>query len=133
MTPGVTNCRASRSPVQIITSMPSASALVVSVAITSSASKFSAVSTSIRRAPSTSLMSSTWPLKSAGDVERFALYSANSSLRQVCRDRSKVTAMWVGRSSRSRLISMEVKPYTAFVGWPVVVENFSTGSAKNAR
>ena len=118
---------------QIITSMPSASARVVRVAITSSASKFSAVSTSMRSAPSTSLISSTWPLKSAGEVDLFALYSANSSLRQVCRERSNATAMWVGRSSRSRLISIEVKPYTALVGWPVVVENFSTGSAKNAR
>jgi hypothetical protein len=31
------------------------------------------------------------------------------------------------------LISIEVKPYTALVGCPVVVEKFSTGSAKNAR
>jgi len=27
---------------------------------------------------------------------------------------------------------MAVNPYTAFVGCPVVVEKFSTGSAKNA-
>jgi hypothetical protein len=40
---------------------------------------------------------------------------------------------WVGRSSRSTLKSIEVKPYTALVGWPVLVEKFSTGSAKNAR
>jgi hypothetical protein len=31
------------------------------------------------------------------------------------------------------LMSIEVKPYTALVGWPVLVEKFSTGSAKNAR
>jgi hypothetical protein len=31
------------------------------------------------------------------------------------------------------LISIEVNPYTALVGWPVLVEKFSTGSAKNAR
>jgi len=31
------------------------------------------------------------------------------------------------------LISIDVKPYTAFVGWPVEVEKFSTGRAKNAR
>jgi hypothetical protein len=37
--------------------------------------------------------------------------------------------MCVGASSRSVLISIEVNPYTAFVGWPVVVEKFSTGSA----
>ena len=30
-------------------------------------------------------------------------------------------------------MSMAVKPYTAFVGWPVVVEKFSAGSAKKAR
>ncbi len=41
--------------------------------------------------------------------------------------------MWVGCSSRSTLISIEVKPKTALVCWPVVVEKFSTGSAKNAR
>ena len=49
------------------------------------------------------------------------------------RTRSKHTAMWLGCSSRSRLISIEVKPKTALVGWPVVVVKFSTGSAKNAR
>jgi len=31
------------------------------------------------------------------------------------------------------LISMEVKPYTAFVVCPVEVRKFSAGSAKNAR
>jgi hypothetical protein len=31
------------------------------------------------------------------------------------------------------LISIEVNPKTAFVCWPVVVEKFSTGSAKKAR
>ena len=41
--------------------------------------------------------------------------------------------MWVGVSSRRTLISMAVNPYTALVGWPVVVEKFSTGRAKNAR
>jgi hypothetical protein len=30
-------------------------------------------------------------------------------------------------------MSMAVKPYTALVGWPVVVEKFSGGRAKNAR
>jgi hypothetical protein len=30
-------------------------------------------------------------------------------------------------------MSIAVNPYTAFVGWPVVVEKFSTGKAKNAR
>jgi hypothetical protein len=30
-------------------------------------------------------------------------------------------------------MSIDVNPYTAFVGWPVEVEKFSTGSAKKAR
>ncbi len=30
-------------------------------------------------------------------------------------------------------MSMDVKPYTAFVCWPVLVEKLSTGSAKKAR
>jgi hypothetical protein len=30
-------------------------------------------------------------------------------------------------------MSIEVNPYTALVGWPVDVETFSTGRAKNAR
>src|SRR5690606_28858383 len=46
---------------------------------------------------------------------------------------SKATATWVGSSSRSRLMSIDVNPYTALVCWPVVVEKFSTGRAKNAR
>ena len=62
-----------------------------------------------------------------------ALYSTYSSRRQVCRDRSNATATWVGRSSRSRLINMEVKPYTALVNCPVVVEKFSAGRAWKAR
>ena len=84
-------------------------------------------------ASSTSLISATCPLNSGGDADRLALYSAYSSLRNVCRDTSKATARCVGCSSRNTLISIEVNPYTAFVCWPVVVEKFSTGSAKNAR
>jgi hypothetical protein len=30
-------------------------------------------------------------------------------------------------------MSIEVNPYTALVGWPVVVEKLYTGKAKNAR
>ena len=74
-------------------------------------------------------MRSTWPANSGGDEARFALYSGNDSVRKVCRDTSNATATWVGRSSRSTLMSIEVKPNTAFVGWPVVVEKFSTGRA----
>jgi hypothetical protein len=41
--------------------------------------------------------------------------------------------MWVGCSSRSTLMSIEVKPKTPLVCWPVWVEKFSTGNAKKAR
>src|SRR5687767_1923035 len=41
--------------------------------------------------------------------------------------------MWVGFSSRNTLISIDVKPNTALVVCPVVVEKFSGGSAWNAR
>ena len=84
-------------------------------------------------ARSTSLMRSTWPRKSSGVVVRLALYSVKRSDRNVVRDTSKHTARWVGCSSRSRLISIEVKPYTALVVCPVPVRKFSAGSAKNAR
>ncbi len=45
-----------------------------------------------------------------GVAERPALYSAYSSARNVLRDTSKATPTWVGASSRSTLISIEVKP-----------------------
>src|ERR1700761_6142337 len=41
--------------------------------------------------------------------------------------------MWLGASSRSRLISMAVKPYTALVVSPPRVLKFSAGSAEKAR
>ena len=50
-----------------------------------------------------------------GDFDRPALYSAYCSERKVLRDTSNATQMCVGCSSRSMLISIEVKPYTAFV------------------
>jgi uncharacterized protein len=75
----------------------------------------------------------TWPPNSGRLSARPALYSAYFSVRNECRDTSNATVMWVGFSSRNTLMSMEVNPYTAFVGCPVVVEKFSTGSAKNAR
>ena len=78
-------------------------------------------------------MSGSWLLNSVGVLLRPALYSAYSSIRNVLREMSKATAMWVGASSRSTLMSIEVKPNTALVCCPVVVEKFSTGSAKNAR
>ena len=80
-------------------------------------------------ASSTSRISGTCPRNSSGVAERVALYSGYSTERKVCRDTSNATPMCVGFSSRRVLMSIEVKPYTAFVGWPVVVEKFSTGSA----
>ena len=61
------------------------------------------------------------------------MYSAYFSVRNDCRETSNATTMCVGCSSRSMLISIDVKPKTALVGCPVVVEKFSTGRAKNAR
>ena len=58
-----------------------------------------------------------------------ALYSGYRSERNVCRDTSNAAAMCVGASSRSRLISMAVKPYTALVVRPPRVLKFSAGSA----
>ena len=87
----------------------------------------------MRSASSTSRISGSWLLNSSGVLLRFALYSAYSASRKVCRDLSKATAMWVGCSSRSTLMSIEVNPKTALVCWPVVVEKFSTGRAKKAR
>ena len=79
------------------------------------------------------MISGSWLENSSGVLLRFALYSEYSARRKVCRDLSKATPMWVGCSSRSTLISIEVKPKTALVCCPVVVEKFSTGRAKNAR
>lgn len=123
----------SRSPVTISTSKPAASACVASVAMTSSASKPSIAKRSACIASSSSPISSTWPLNSSGVFERFALYSGNSSERQVLRETSNATAKCVGASSRSVFASIEAKPYTAFVGCPDPVVKFSAGSAKNAR
>ena len=106
----LTSWNASRSPVTMSTSNPAASAWLVKVAITSSASNPSTWSTGTFSAPSTSWIRLTCPLKSSGVALRVALYSGYSSLRNVWRETSKATARWVGRSSRSALISMEVKP-----------------------
>ena len=64
----------------------------------------------MRSASSTSLTRSTWPPKSVGLAVRLALYSANSSERNVLRDTSNATATCDGFSSRMTLISIEVKP-----------------------
>lgn len=94
----------------ISTSKPSASAWVASVAMMSSASKPSTANRETCIASRTSPISSTWPLNSSGVLERLALYSVNSSERQVLRDTSKATAKCVGASSRRVLASIEAKP-----------------------
>ena len=69
-------------------------------------------------------------------VTSVAMMSSASKLstaRNGVRETAKATATCVGASSRSRLISIAVKPYTAFVVCPVPVRKFSAGSAKNAR
>ncbi len=128
-----TSCRTSRSPVTISTSMPSLEARVARVAMTSSASKPAADSRAMPSASRTSKIRLSWLRKSSGVSRRLALYSTYCSCRKVGSLRSNATATWVGCSSRSTLMSMAVNPYTALVGWPVVVEKFSAGSAKNAR
>ena len=75
VTRSVTSWKASRSPVTTSTSMSCASAWVARVAMTSSASKPSAVTIGTRSASSTSRTSDTWPLKSVGVSARPALYS----------------------------------------------------------
>jgi hypothetical protein len=60
------------------------------------------------------------------------LYSASIANRAVGLPTSKATAIRSGRSSERSLMSIEVKPYTAFVTCPVVVASV-LGRAKNAR
>ncbi len=78
--------------------------------MTSSASKPSTAKRCARIASSSSPISSTCPLNSSGVFERFALYSGNSSDRQVLRDTSNATAKCVGVSSRSVFASIEANP-----------------------
>ena len=99
----------------------------------SSASKPSLRRCRILSASSTSSISGSWLENSSGVLLRLALYSEYCARRKVCRDLSNATPMWVGCSSRSTLMSIEVNPKTALVCCPVVVEKFSTGRAKKAR
>ena len=64
----------------------------------------------MRSAFSTSSISGSWLLNSDGVLLRLALYSAYSSSRNVWRETSNATPTCVGCSSRSTLISIEVKP-----------------------
>ena len=90
--------------------MSAASAWVVRVAMMSSASKPSFFRNGMANASSTRSISGSWLLNSSGVLFRFALYSAYSANRKVCRETSNATATWVGCSSRSTLTSIEVKP-----------------------
>ena len=56
------------------------------------------------------MVTSIWPRNSSGVALRVALYSGKRSERKVCRETSNAAAMWVGASSRSRLISIAVNP-----------------------
>ncbi len=90
--------------------MPRAAPWVASVAMTSSASYPAAVTPGTARESHTWWMRLTCPTKSAGVSARPALYSAYWVCRKVGVGRSQATATWVGRSSRSTLINIEVKP-----------------------
>ena len=61
-------------------------------------------------ASSSASISGSWLLNSSGVLLRFALYSEYSSSRNVLRDTSNATPTWVGCSSRSTLVSIEVNP-----------------------
>ncbi|SHT68916.1 Uncharacterised protein [Mycobacteroides abscessus subsp. abscessus] len=108
---------------------PSACPWVARVAMMSSASNPSSASTVMPRAWSTSLVMSICPRNSSGVADRVALYSGYRSDRNVLRETSKAAATCVGASSRSRLINIEVNPYTALVVKPDCVLKFSAGSA----
>ncbi len=95
----------------------------------SSASYPGSAMTGMPSAPRTSLVMSICPANSSGVLMRLALYSAYMSARKVCRDTSNAAPTCVGLSSRSRLINIAVKPYTALVVCPLVVRKFSAGSA----
>jgi len=51
----------------------------------------------------------------------------------VVRETSNATPTWLGCSSRSWLMSIEVNPNTALVGCPVIVVMFAPCSAWKAR
>ena len=77
----------------------------------------------------TSVIKGSCDLNSSGLFALFALYSGNISFRNVSLDTSKAIAKCVGFSSFIALISIEVKPKTAFVGWPELVAKLSNGNA----
>ena len=85
--------------------------------------------------PSVSTTSRTRPIcwrRMSGAAARPALYSSYRSWRNVGSGRSNATAMRRCPWSRIRLMSIDVKPNTAFVTCPDAVAR-SVGSAKKAR
>ena len=85
--------------------------------------------------PSDSITSRTRPIcwrRMSGAASRLALYSVMASWRKVGSGRSKATTTPSGWLSRSRLMSIDVKPKTALVTCPDAVD-MSVGSAKKAR
>ena len=64
----------------------------------------------MRSASRTSSISGSWLENSPGVFCRLALYSEYSAIRKVWRETSKATPTWVGCSSRSTLMSIEVNP-----------------------
>ena len=77
----------------------------------------------------TLMIKSTWPWNSSGVLDRPALYSVYSSERKVGVSRSKATATWLGFCCRIMVSSIDVKPCTALVCWPVSVTKVSGGKA----
>lgn len=76
----------------------------------SSASTPSRVSTVTFMAARQSCRSGICPLNSAGDSERFALYSAYCSVRNEWREVSKATARCVGFSAFTRFTNIDRNP-----------------------
>ena len=104
------NWNESRSPVQINTSKPSASASLASVAIMSSASNPSTAKWRIPKPWTRSKRKLVCDLNSSGVAERFALYSGKRSDLKVFLETSNAVAIWVGFSEAIRFMSIEAKP-----------------------
>ena len=100
----------SRSPVQIKTSKPSASARLASVAMMSSASNPSTAKCLMPNPWTRSKRKLVCDLNSSGVADRFALYSGKRSERNVFLETSKAVAICVGFSEVIKLISIEAKP-----------------------
>jgi len=119
------------SPVEITTLRPAAAAWRASVPITSSASTPATRSSGSPSAATASSSGSIWARRSSGIGGRCALYSANSSSRNVLPGASNTTPTSGGSCSFSSLSSMLSTPSTAPVGSPF--EFVRGGNAWKAR